>query len=152
MPISAALTPAAFDAVIAKLDSLKSDLPFLVDLDNEDLASLPKLGDRSLAFVKRTLELARQDDSFLPRNIDLDELARDLALFETLEPVIQRLTALLDLARDTRTLAGSDAYATALDIYHAAKRAGKGGGLESLLSTVAKRFAQRPSAAAPIQP
>lgn len=149
MPISATLTAAERDALLAKIDEIRSGLPFLVDLDAEDIAGLPKLGDKSLAFVRRTLELARQDDSFLPRSLNIEEFARDLALYEALDPLVQRLTVVLELLRDTRTVAGSDAYLAALDVYHAAKRAGKGAGLDALLTTVGQRFAQRTATPSP---
>jgi hypothetical protein len=145
MPISATLTDAQRDLVLAKIDEIEAALPFLVDLDSDDVAALPKLGDRSLPFTERSLALARQDDSFLPRKFDLDEFARDLALYQALDSLIHPLTSLLELIKDTRVLAGSDAYAAALDVYHAAKRAGKGSGLDSVLNEVGKRFAQRPS-------
>lgn len=133
-------------ALLAKLDEIKTALPFLVDLDAEDIGALPKLGDNLHPFTRRALELAREDDSFLPRNLDVDEFARDLALYEALEPLVTRLTRLLDLVRDTRILAGSDAYTAALDVYAAAKRHGKAAGLEGLLTTLGKRFANRAAA------
>lgn len=149
MPIAATLDAGTRDTLLAKLDEIKAAMPFLVDLDADDMATLPKLGDKSLAFVHRTLQLAQQDDSFLPRNFDVAEFARDLALYEALGSLITRLTQLLELIKDTRTLAGSDAYLAGLDVYHAAKRAGKGSGLDTLLTTVGQRFASRGGASTP---
>lgn len=149
MPISATLTEADLAAILDRIAGIKAALPFLQGLDVDDLAGLPKLGDKSLAFAQRTLALAQQDDSFLPRNLDIEEFARDVALFETLGPIVQHLTQLLELVKDTRAIAGSDAYLAGLDVYHAAKRTGRGAGLDGLLTAVAERFARRRPAAEP---
>jgi hypothetical protein len=144
--INAALDTAAAAAVTAKITEIQTLLPFLIDLSPEERQSLPKMGDKSRAFVERCLELARQDDSFLPRNLDVSSFGSDVALFVALEPLRQRLAKLLELLEDTQILAGSEAYLAALDTYHAAKRSGKGSGLDDLLDRVGQRFANRRTA------
>ena len=144
--INAALDTTATAAVVSKISEIQALLPFLVDLSPEERQSLPKMGDKSRAFVERCLELARQDDSFLPRNLDVSSFGNDVALFAALEPLRQRLAKLLELVEDTQILAGSEAYLAGLDVYHAAKRSGKGTGLDDLLDRVGQRFANRRAA------
>lgn len=141
--INAILDSAAAAAVTIKLTEAQALLPFLTDLAIDERQSLPKMGDKSRAFVARCLELARQDDSFLPRNLDVDAFANDLAMFTALEPLRQRVAKLLELVEDTQILAGSEAYLAALEVYHAAKRTGEGAGLDDLLDRVSARFAGR---------
>jgi len=141
--INANLSPQDSTSAITKIEEAKALLPFLTDLDNSERQSLPKMGDKSRAFVERCLEIARQDDSFLPRNLDLEAFGKDLALHTALEPLRARVANLLELIDDTQTLAGSEAYLAALEVYHAAKRTGKGAGLDDLLDRVGKRFVAR---------
>ena len=49
--ISASLTPANRQAVMDAIATIKDKLPFLVDLTTEERRTLPKMGDKSRAFV-----------------------------------------------------------------------------------------------------
>ena len=55
---------------------------------------MARLGDRNLAFARKALEIATQNPDFLPRSFDLDEMRRDLELFESLQPMLLALTRL----------------------------------------------------------
>ncbi len=141
--IDATLAPEALATIQSQLDAIRAALPFLEDLTPDERRSLPKMGDKSQAFVTRTLELARQDDSYLPRSLDVDAFARDLDLWRSLESIRVRLTQLNELVDDTQIAVGSEAYLAALEVYAAAKRANVGGGLDDLVDRVSRRFATR---------
>jgi hypothetical protein len=63
----------------------------LIDLTNEERKALPKMGDKSRAFVSKALEVATQNPDFLPRSFDLDEMRKDVLLFEQLYPLLLSL-------------------------------------------------------------
>jgi hypothetical protein len=75
-PISAALTQSDRDAVMSAVATIKAKLPFLVDLTADERKALPKMGDKSRAFVSKALEVATQNPDFLHRSFDLDEMGR----------------------------------------------------------------------------
>ncbi len=141
--ISATLTQTDREAVLAAVATIREKLPFLLDLTAEERRSLPKMGDKSRAFVSKALEVARQNPDFLPRSFDLDEMKRDVELFESLYPVFLALTQLQELVDDTVVAVGSDAYAAALLIYNFAKASGKGSGLDAVADEMSKRFARK---------
>jgi len=141
--ISATLTQTDRDAALAAIATLKEKLPFLIDLTTEERRSLPKMGDKSRAFVGKALEVARQNPDFLPRSFDLDEMKRDVDLFESMYPIFLALTQLQELVDDTVVAVGSDAYAAALLIYNFAKASGKGAGLDAVADEMSKRFARK---------
>lgn len=141
--ISATLTPEDRDAVMAAIATIKQKLPFLVDLTVEERKSLPKMGDKSRAFVSKAAEVATQNPDFLPRSFDLDEMQQDVALFESLYPILLALTQLQELVDDTCTAVGSDAYAAALLVYNYARASGKGAGLDAVADALGKRFARK---------
>lgn len=53
--ISTSLSQADREAVIAAVSTIREKLPFLMDLTTEERRSLPKMGDKSRAFVSKTL-------------------------------------------------------------------------------------------------
>jgi hypothetical protein len=138
--IAATFDKTTSDAATGKLQEIQELLPFLMDLTLEERQTLPKMGDKSQAFVDRCLELATQDDSFLPRSLDVPAFRQDRELHAALEPLRQRVAKLLELIEDTQMLAGSEAYLAALEVYHAAKRGGQGSGLDDLLGRMGRRF------------
>jgi hypothetical protein len=141
--ISASISTEAAAMLLTKISEVKNAMPFLTDLSPEERRALPKMGDKSRAFVSRCVQIAQQDDSFLPKKFSVAEFAEDHALSEALEPIRQQLAKLLELVEDTQLLAGSEAYIAALEVYNSAHRAGKGSGLDDLIDQVGKRFARR---------
>ena len=147
--ISATLTQADRDAALAAITTLKQKLPFLIDLTVEERKALPKMGDKSRAFVTKALEVATQNPDFLPRSFDLDEMRKDVQLFEAIYPIVVALAQLQELMDDTYTAVGSEAYAAALQVYNYAKASGQGAGLDSVVDELGQRFARKAKKAKP---
>ncbi|MBN3943989.1 MAG: hypothetical protein V7L21_07835 [Nostoc sp.] len=143
-PISATLAQTERDAVLQAISTIKEKLPFLVDLSSDDRKTLPKMGDKSRAFVSIALEVAVQNPEFLPRSFDLEEMRKDVQLFEALYPVLLSLTQLQELVDDTSLAVGSEAYAAALQVYSYAKASGQGAGLDTVVAEMGKRFTRKP--------
>ncbi|MBD2346135.1 hypothetical protein [Anabaena subtropica] len=140
---STKLSPADKEAVMNAIATIKEKLPFLIDLSTEERKSLPKLGDKSRAFVTKALEIATQNPDFLPRSFDLDEMRQDIELFEALYPILLSLTQLQELVDDTSVAVGSEAYAASLMVYNYAKASGRGAGLDSMIDDLGRRFARK---------
>ena len=141
--VKGVLTAADQQALLQTIADLKAKLPFLIDLTPEDRRALPKLGDKSRAFVDQGLALASQNDGILPRSFDVEEYRRDVELVRQLEPVVLALRQLLELVEDTYIAVGSDAYTASLLVYQAAKLAGKGSALDQHLDSLGRRFARK---------
>ncbi|BAY28467.1 hypothetical protein NIES2107_02960 [Nostoc carneum NIES-2107] len=141
--VSAKLSAADREAVMEAISTIRQKLPFLIDLSTEERKALPKLGDKSRAFVSKALEIAAQNPDFLPRSFDVDEMRRDIELFEALYPILLSLTQLQELVDDTSVAVGSEAYAAGLLVYNYAKASGKGAGLDSMVDDLGRRFARK---------
>lgn len=141
--IDAVLTDADRDNVLGLLNDIRTRLPFLIDLTIEERQSLPKMGDKSRAFVNQAATLAEQNDDFLPRSFDVAEMRRDVDLTNQLLPILTALAQLIEFVEDTYLLAGSDAYSAALIVYNSAKRNGQGEALDNLLDALGQRFARK---------
>ena len=141
--INGELLPEQQQAVLQAISDIQAKLPFMIDLTMEDRRSLPKMGDKSRAFVDQGLVVAIQNQAILPRNFDVTEYQRDVALFRQLEPVVLAMRQLMKRLEDTYLAAGSDAYSNALLVYQVAKLAGKNGAMDEHLDSLARRFARK---------
>jgi hypothetical protein len=141
--VSGTLSGEDVAAMQAAVGTIKQKLPFLKGLDPEARKSLPRMGDKSRAFVRKCLEVANQNPGMLPRAFDLDEFRRDVALDEAMLPIGQMIHQLAEMLDDTQTAMRSDAYLAALAVYSSAKLAGKGQGLDGALDDLGRRFVRK---------
>jgi tRNA threonylcarbamoyladenosine modification (KEOPS) complex Pcc1 subunit len=59
--ISTTLSAADMETIMSSINSIQKALPFLIDLTNDERRGLPKLGDKSRAFVTKALDLRSRD-------------------------------------------------------------------------------------------
>lgn len=144
--IDAELSVANRDRIIDSIAQIRALLPFLIDLTPEDRQALPKMGDKSRAFVSGSLQLAQHDDQFLPRSFDVEEMRKDVTLAESLYPITVALKQLSEFVDDTYIQVGSEAYTAALVVYQSAKNNGRGEALDGLLDALGERFARKSKA------
>jgi hypothetical protein len=129
--------------VLAAIKTIRDKLPFLLDLTPEERRSLPRMGDKSRAFVAQALTVAEQNADILPRSFDTAEMRKDVELAQALEPILAALAQLYELVEDTYLEVGSEAYVAALAVYQYAKAGGKGAALDNLLDALGQRFARK---------
>ena len=132
-----------FDGIKSLVDQLNSRFTFTVDLSDEERGSLPKAGDKSLAFVRGAASLVKMETDFLPRSFDIAEFEQDVALTEQLVEIDRWLQRLARRVNDTLIEVGSEAYVAALAVYKNAKDNGRGKELDPLLDQMGKRFAKK---------
>ena len=141
--VSATLSEADQQAVLAAIETIRQKLPFLIDLTPEQRRSLPKMGDKSRAFVAKALAVAQHNSNFLPRSFSVEEFERDVALAEALLPVMVSLTRLQEQLTDTYTEIGSEALSASLVVYQYGRTSADGESLETLLDDMGQRFARK---------
>ena len=141
--VSATLGEADRQAVLAAIDTIRTKLPFLIDLSPEERRTLLKMGDKSRGFVSQALTLAEQNADILPRSFDVAEMRKDVDLLAALTPVMASLSQLSELVEDTYMEVGSEAYTSALLVYQYARAGGKGAALDGALDGLAQRFARK---------
>jgi hypothetical protein len=141
--VSATLNDTDRQAVLAAINTIRTKLPFLIDLSPEERRSLPRMGDKSRGFVTQALEVATLNPDILPRTFDVDEMRKDVELLSALSSVQTAVAQLNELLDDTVMAVGSEAYAAALLVYQYTRAAGKGTALDSALDGLAQRFARK---------
>jgi hypothetical protein len=144
--VSASLSLTSQMAVLDAIKTIKDQMDFLIDLSTQERRELPKMGDKSRAFVSRALDVATQNPDFLPRSFDLAEMRRDVELFEAMHPVMLAVKQLNELVDDTYMAVGSEAYSAALSVYNYAKASDQGAGLDAAVKDLGVRFARKAKA------
>jgi len=99
--------------------------PYLVSLSPEERAALPKMGDKSVAFVQKAAAYSESLPQYLPAYVDGAALRLDAQVSADLLPVYQGLLALTTDVDSTRLEAGSEGYSAALLVYAALQAAAK---------------------------
>ena len=130
------------DAAIAKVAELMQ--PLLVPVTPTQKKMAVKMGDGSEAFCRQALGVIEENLALMPRSFDAAEMRRDLATHDALNDRIVRLTRLLEQARDTELVMGSDVMVAALEGYAVLKAVGKGEGIQGLRRMLGRRFEQGP--------
>jgi hypothetical protein len=128
---------------LGKIDEAAEFLrPYLYQLTPDDRQTILKMGDKSLALVEKTSELAAVNPQFCPSYFNLDELNIDLADAVNLRTLTNRLQQLSREVDDTAMLAGSEAFTQTLSFYNTVKQAARDNqpGAQALFDELKKRF------------
>lgn len=145
--ISMELPAEKIAAVKTQLESIKIDLKDIltISLTNDERVELPKMGDKSVAFVTKALELAVQNPALVPAYLDIAEAKKDFQLTQALLPIRQELQTLLRAVEDVAMLAGSEAYDAALIYYNSVKGASRSNvpGAQAVWDELSPRFPRR---------
>jgi len=143
--ISISFDDTALTTIDQALEALEGQLTGLIDLSVEQRRALPKMGDKSEAFCRQTLNVLQQNPQLVPPSLDLAEAQRDLLALDALRSRSSRLRQLMGRVEDTELALGSDVMSASLDGYALLKVLGKGSGLEALRKEMGARFAKKPS-------
>lgn len=127
--------------------SLSTTLIF--NLTPDERTNMLKMGDKTLAFVTKALEYARQNPALVPQFLNLAEAQKDLTLTQDLFHIYQKLTALTRAVEDTMMVAGGEAYEAALIFYNSVKGAARSNaaGSQAIYEEMKQRFPGRPKKA-----
>ncbi len=146
--ISAVLSDADRDAILAKLREAWGLMPFLINLTPDEMKTLPKMGEKSVSFVEKSLDYAKANPNLIPPYLDAGELIKDVILVKQLQPIQNLLNEFFDAVEGTYTAVGSEAYVESLTFYNTVRDASKRNvpGSEAIYQDLRKRFPGRPVA------
>ncbi|WP_320111528.1 hypothetical protein [Draconibacterium orientale] len=116
--------------------------PKLVSLTTDERKEMPKMGDKTIAFVSKALDYGEEYPNYIPSFIDVPESKIDFDAVQTMRVFYTQLERIINELDDTMTLAGSEAYSSALSIYKVMKNAAAMGqpGAEEAARELAMRF------------
>ena len=140
--VSAEISDETVGQQVQRMKDIELDLPFIINLTIEERKTLPLMGDKSIPFVEKSIEFARQEPKLVTNFLDVDELARDLALARQLKKILNVIEPLYEKVQDTYLAVGSEAFAAARTFYRTVKNAAKSGvpGADAIASELSKRY------------
>lgn len=143
--VSLIINTQAQTAIQEALEIIKSNLPDLISLTNDERQMLPKMGDKTVAFVNKSLEYAQQNPKVVPNFLDMAEFKKDVDLVNVLFQILAPIQKLAEELDDTIMLAGSEAYLSSRSFYKALKIAIDSGetGLKNIHDDLSARFPGR---------
>lgn len=143
------VTDQQLQTVRSALDQIEAALPGLVSIDPADRKGLMIMGPRSEPFARQTLRVLEQNPKIVPPGMDLAGAQADLAAYDRLRPLLERLQRLASRLDDTVTALGSDTMDFALEGYSQIKLSGGAQGLDELRRELSGRWAKNRRKAEP---
>jgi len=146
--ISTTISAEVLADITGKLTDVSASLAdvLLFNLTADERRAMRTLGDKTLAFVQKTLEYAENYPALLPNYLDLPEAKKDYALSRDVYTILQQVNTLQRALEDVMMVAGSEAYDAALIYYNSIKAASRGNvpGSEAIYNDLQQRFAVKP--------
>ena len=131
----------------AAIDTLKSKLlPSLKALTPTEKKELPKMGDKTTAFVQKTLEYCKANPDLCPPFLDVGAFEVDVKAVESIRNIYAPLLQIVEALDDTMTLSGSEAYTGSLMFYNSVKFGAKSNisGAKTIYEELSSRFPGKP--------
>lgn len=140
------LTEEEMTRILGAIEVLETLLfPKLTVLGKGEKRDILIMGDKSVAFVDKALEVSKQERTLLGAFIDQEAFEHDVHAIGELRSLHYKVNALSSALNDSYALVGSEAYKTALMVYSLMKNAAKMGhpGAKEKLDELAARFPGR---------
>ena len=129
--------------ISTKFQEIKTLLaPYLVSITTEERKSLPKMSDKTVAFVSKVVEYTASNPKYIPSMMEPAEFKKDYDANQALLPLNAVSQQVSEMMKDTIMLAGHEAYVQALYYYGSVKLAAKSGDSEAktIYEDLSKRF------------
>ena len=144
-------TAAQIAAVKTALQTINTNLPFLIGLTTDERIALPAIDVNNKAFTEDAINAAANNTALIPSYVNVPNMQNDLSLFIQLDEIILLVKQLLERLEDTQMLAGSEAYTSALAVYRLISSAADAGvpGADAINAQLKARFAGQGGAGTP---
>ncbi|MDR2632331.1 MAG: hypothetical protein LBC51_01735 [Treponema sp.] len=107
-----------------KVDEAKTLLaPYLLALTPAERQGMPKMGEKTIGFVEKAYDFARQNPNLVPPYLEVDAFGVDFSDAHGLWTLLNSVQQLEEGVSDTEMTAGSEAYQAALVFYKSVKMA-----------------------------
>lgn len=149
--INVVMTAAQIANVKAAIQTINANMPFLVGLTPEERKNLPKISVQNKVFTEDSIVAIQNNGSILPAYFGTAGIKNDYTLYNQLDELSTLISQVAEKVDDTRLLAGSEAYVSALLAFKLIKAAAEAGvpGLDTIADQLAARFVGQGVASVP---
>lgn len=133
--------------VLQEITALRNQMPFLIKISEDEKKSIQQMDDGRKPFTEKGRELASRNSIINPGSTLLVAAEHDLNLYTGLSIIENELMQLLEMVRDTKQLAGAEAYEVSRFVYMKAKMAlkMKEPGMQAIVDELGKLYKQTSS-------
>lgn len=121
--ISTTVPDADVTQILDAISRIERKLSKLVVLSDEEKASLPRGKSNTVMFVQQCLEYAKKYPKYIPKDIDVNEIRKDMELIQSIQKILEPLKGVVRKLEDSALLAGSEAYLPCMAIHNSVKSA-----------------------------
>jgi hypothetical protein len=138
------ITDEEYDRMVLGIKTLDSQLGFTVNLTKEQSRKLQKMGDKSFAFLSKTMSYATDRPDLIPPCSDMVDFKRDYELTNKLRQLLEMAGPVIQKMRDSYFLVGAQAFLAARKYYGYVKAAAVAGapGSTAICLDLGKRYAR----------
>jgi hypothetical protein len=140
--ISAALAASAVTNINAAIATIRTNLPFLINLTPDQRKTLAHAASAGQGVIQSALTFAAQHPEALPGTFDSVEFAKDGALLAAYGPIVAAIAALNEDVSDSHIALQSDLYSEFVDVYAFAQANNRSGAYNTFIDSVKGRFAR----------
>jgi hypothetical protein len=115
--ISVVMTATQMQAAKDALQTLLTNMPFLIGLTSTERVTLPKISVANKVFTEDALNVATNNADLLPAYYSTSAFQQDFELYRQLDELTTLARGIVERMDDTQLLAGSEAYVSALTAY-----------------------------------
>jgi hypothetical protein len=143
--INVTATPTQITGVKTAVQTINTNLPFLIGLTTAERIALPAINVNNKAFTEDAINAMVNNPTLTPSYLSVPNMQNDLLLFTQLDELIIIVKQMLERLEDTQLLAGSEAYVAALVSYKAIGGAADAGvpGADTIYNQLKARFANQ---------
>ena len=136
------LTEAQMISIKSAIDQITNTLPFLISLTQTERMGGIKQGDKTIAFVQKAYEYAKNNANLVPAFTSMPEWTKDYELNSKLHSIANILAPLAQKIDDTIMQTGIESLGAALSFYNSTKQAAKTNvpGAKAIYEDLQKRF------------
>ncbi|WP_412464286.1 hypothetical protein [Flavobacterium mekongense] len=140
--LNVTMTAAQVTAVKTALQTIATNMPFLIGLTVEERIAIPKINVSNKAFTEDAINAVANNAGILPVYINATTMQNDYQLFVQLDELLGLMRQLVEKAEDTQMLAGSEAFVAALSSYKLFGAAAESGltGADAIVDSLRQRF------------
>lgn len=142
--VNITMTAAQITAVKIALQTIQTNMPFLLGLTIDERRFLPKINVVNKAFTEDAINAVANNSASIPAYLNVAQMQNDMLLFTQLDELATLFRQLLEKTEDTQMLAGSEAYVAALASYKLFAAAAESGvsGADAIYEGLKMRFNQ----------
>ena len=140
--IEVTLTEESKIQILHAITAVKILMPYLIKISESERKTIQQMDDGRKPFTEKARDYATRSEAINPGNALLVAAEHDLGLYSGLSIIENELSQLLEMVRDTKQLAGAEAYELSRFIYMKAKMAlkMKEPGMQTIVDELGKLY------------